>query len=302
MTRRGWTLFVVLGVVWGVPYLLIRVAVDDLDPAVVAFGRCLIGALLLLPLAVRRGAIRPVLALWKPLLLFSAIEIVVPWLLLGHAETRLNSSTAGLLVAVTPMLAAVFLTILGDDRLDPRRLAGLAVGIGGVGALVGIDVDVHDLPAVAAVGVVALGYAAGPIVITRRLADVDPIGVISVALCIATVAYLPLVVGRWPSDPAGVEIKAWASVAALGVVCTALAFVTFFALVAEAGPARSTVITYLNPAVALALGVVVLSEPITPGILLGLPLVVAGCVLATARSAGPVQIPAPEASILGQEV
>ena len=148
MTRRGWLLFITLGVFWGMPYLFIRVAVTDLDPIVVAFGRTALGALLLLPLALRARALKPLLPYWKILLLYTAIEIIGPWVLLGHAETRLNSSTTGLLIAMVPMVAAIILTVTGQDRLDFRRSAGLLLGLVGVALLVGLDIEFDDLIAI----------------------------------------------------------------------------------------------------------------------------------------------------------
>jgi drug/metabolite transporter (DMT)-like permease len=221
MSKRGWILFLSLGLLWGMPYLLIRIAVQEIDPLVVAGTRTLIGSLLLLPVALHRDALRPAFRQWKWLLAFTLIEMSVPWVLLGHAETRLNSSTAGLLIAVVPLFAAVIVTRLGHERLEPRRMA--------------------------------------------------------------TVIYAPFAPFLWPeqfSAPA-----AW-SVLGLGVLCTAGAFLVFFALIAEVGPARATVITYVNPAVAIALGALVLHEPLTIGMAIGFPLVIAGSILGTMRVRG----------------
>src|SRR5262245_55593 len=165
MTRRGWLLFIALGVLWGMPYLLIRIAVSAIDPVVVAGTRTLIGALLLLPIAWHRKSLAAGFRRWQWLLTYTVIEMSVPWLLLGHAETRLNSSTAGLLLAVVPLFAALIVTKLGHERLEPRRLFGLAIGSAGVALLVGIDIQFSDLPAVAATMIVALCYAIGPIIV-----------------------------------------------------------------------------------------------------------------------------------------
>ncbi len=280
MTRRGWLLFAALSVIWGIPYLLIKVAVTDVDPLVVAFGRTLIGALLLLPVALYRRALAPVLRRWKVLLVYTVVEISGPWLLLGHAETRLNSSTAGLLLAVVPMIAAIILTVTGHDRFDARRVVGLVIGFAGVAFLVGLDIHLDDLTAVGMVMLVAVGYAVGPIIINRRLADLPPIGVVTASLIVATVLYAPFL----PlAAPVQLTADAAWSIAGLGVVCTAIAFLVFFALIAEAGPARATVITYINPAVAITLGVLLLNEPFTAGVAIGFPLVILGSILATAR-------------------
>jgi drug/metabolite transporter (DMT)-like permease len=288
MTRRGWVLFGALSVIWGVPYLLIKIAVTDVDPVFVAFGRTLIAALLLLPIALYRRALMPVFRRWKWLLVYTVVEISGPWFLLGHAEVTLNSSTAGLLLAVVPMIAAIILTVSGHDRFDRRRILGLVIGFAGVACLVGLDIKFDDLLAVGAVMLVAVGYAIGPIIINRRLADLPPMGVVAASLIGATVLYAPFAVWQWPeriTAPA-----AW-SIVGLAVICTAIAFLVFFALIAEAGPARATVITYINPAVAITLGVLLLDEPFTVGMAIGFPLVIVGSVLATARvrkGAGPL--------------
>jgi drug/metabolite transporter (DMT)-like permease len=279
-------LFLALGLLWGMPYLLIRIAVDAIDPLVVAVSRTLIGALLLLPVALHRKELVAGFRKWRWLLAYTLIEISLPWLLLGHAETRLNSSTAGLLVAVVPLFAAVIVTKLGHERLEPRRALGLGIGFAGVALLVGLDVRLSDLPAVAAVMVVALCYAVGPIIVDRKLQDVPVIGVVTASLIVATLVYAPFAPMLWPAEvPAS---AAW-SVLGLGVLCTAAAFLVFFALIAEVGPARATVITYVNPAVAIVLGAIVLSEPLTLGMALGFPLVIAGSVLGTSRTRKPAQ-------------
>ena len=284
MSRRAWWLFLALGLIWGIPYLLIRIAVADMSPVFVAFARTLIGALLLLPVAASRGALLPVLRRWKPLLAFTLFEISLSWWLLGYAETRINSSTAGLLIATVPVLTAGLLALTGSEPLDARRGLGLAIGLGGVAALVGLDIDLSNGLAVCAALATALGYAIGPIIISRHLSDLPPLGVIAASLALATLLYVPFVVPAWPAHFA---VDASLSVLVLGVVCTAIAFVLFFALIAEAGPARATVITYVNPLVALVLGVMLLDEALTPGMVVGFALVLLGSYFATShRKAG----------------
>ena len=280
MTRRGWILFGVMGVLWGMPYLLIRIAVATIDPLVVAGSRTLIGALLLLPVALHRNALAAAFRHWPWLLAFTLIEISIPWVMLGHAERRLNSSTAGLLIAIVPLFAAIIVSRLGHERLEPRRIFGLALGFAGVALLVGLDIDFHDWLAVGATIVVALCYAIGPIIVDRKLKDVPAIGVVTASLILATLVYAPLAPFVWHSDVAAAGIG---SVVGLGVLCTALAFVVFFALIAEIGPARATVITYVNPAVAIVLGALVLHEPLTAGMMIGFPLVIVGSFLGTSR-------------------
>jgi drug/metabolite transporter (DMT)-like permease len=282
MSKRGWILFISLGLLWGMPYLLIRIAVVELDPLIVAVGRTFIGALLLLPLALHRNALAPAFRKWKWLLAFTLIEISIPWVLLGHAETRINSSTAGLLIAVVPLFAAIIVTRLGHERLEARRILGLVIGFAGVALLVGLDIHFSDFLAVGATIVVSLCYAIGPIIIDRKLGDVPAMGVIAASLIVATLIYAPLVPFLWPQE---VSLQSAGSVVGLGVLCTAVAFIVFFALIAEVGPARATVITYVNPAVAIVLGALVLQEPLTLGMAIGFPLVIIGSILGTSRTA-----------------
>ena len=284
MSRRGWILFIVLGLLWGMPYLLIRIAVGTIDPLVVAGSRTLIGALLLLPVALHRNALGAAFRNWKWLLAFTLIEISVPWVLLGHAETRLTSSTAGLLIAIVPLFAAIIVSRLGHERPEARRMLGLGVGFAGVALLVGLDIHFSDLLAVLATIVVSLCYAIGPIIIDRKLNNVPAIGVITASLILATLIYLPFAPFLWPTE---FNASAVWSVAGLGVLCTAAAFMIFFALIAEVGPARATVITYVNPAVAIVLGALVLNEPLTTGMMIGFPLVILGSYLGTTRSTRP---------------
>jgi drug/metabolite transporter (DMT)-like permease len=285
MTRRGWVLFAVMGVLWGMPYLLIRIAVATIDPLVVAGSRTLIGALLLLPIALHRNALAPAFRQWPWLLAFTLVEISIPWVTLGHAETRLNSSTAGLLIAIVPLFAAIIVSKLGHEKLEPRRIFGLALGFAGVALLVGLDIDFHDWLAVGGTVVVSLCYAIGPIIIDRKLKDVPAIGVVTASLILATMIYAPLAPFVWHNGATAAGVY---SVVGMGVLCTALAFVVFFALIVEIGPARATVITYVNPAVAITLGALVLHEPLTTGMLVGFPLVIIGSFLGTAS--GPLDV------------
>ena len=186
-----------------------------------------------------------------------------------------------MLIAVVPLLAAVILTVLGHDRFEPRRLMGLGIGFAGVVALVGLDIQLSDLPAAGTIALTALGYAIGPIIITRKLGDLPSMGVVTGSLIVATILYAPFAPFLWPTH---ITADAAWSVLGLAVICTAAAFVLFFALIAEAGPARATVITYINPAVAIVLGVLVLNEQLTMGMAIGFPLVIIGSVLGTARA------------------
>jgi drug/metabolite transporter (DMT)-like permease len=282
MSRRGWLLFVTMGVIWGVPYLLIKVAVGGLSPASLVFTRTLLAAVLLVPLAAARGQLRPVLRRWPALLAFAVAELAVPWLLLSSAEQRLSSSLTGLLTAAVPLVGAVLGWATGGERLGPRRLLGLLVGVVGVAALVGLDLHVNDALALVEMFGVAVGYAVGPFLLARYLSDLPGLGVIASALAVTAIGYAPVAAAQLPRQwPAG---KVIGSVVVLAVLCTAVAFLVFFELIAEVGPVRATVITYLNPAVAVTLGVLLLHERFTVGIAVGFVLVLAGSVLATRRS------------------
>jgi drug/metabolite transporter (DMT)-like permease len=290
MTRRGWTLFAAMCVIWGIPYLLIKVAVAEIHPVTLVFLRTAMGAVLLVPIALARGELRPVLARWRPVAIYTMVEIGIPWGLLSDAERKLSSSLSGLLVAAVPLIGAVLAALLGLDRLDRRRLLGLLVGLGGVAALLGLDVRDGDIFAVAEVGLVTAGYAVGALMISRKLSGLPAMGVVAASLSLAAIAYAPLAFTHLPTHmPPG---KVIASVVVLGVVCTAIAFLVFFSLIAEAGPVRATVITYVNPAVAVALGVVLLGERFSVGTGVGFALILLGCALATRR---PPPMPAPEA-------
>jgi drug/metabolite transporter (DMT)-like permease len=221
---------------------------------------------------------------WKILLLYTAVEIIGPWVLLGHVEQRLNSSTTGLLIAMVPMVAAIILTVTGHDRLDLRRSAGLLLGLIGVALLVGLDLEFDDFLAIGQLLLVVIGYAIGPIIVSRKLSHLPSIGVVTGSLAIAAVAYLPFAVFLWPAQ---ITARAAGSVVVLAVVCTAAAFLVMFALIAEAGPARMTLITYINPVVAIFLGALILDEPITVGLAIGFPLIILGSILGTWRSAPP---------------
>ena len=289
MTRRGWLLFTAMCILWGIPYLLIKVAVEDLSPPMVVLARTSVGALLLLPIAAAKGQLAALRPHWRALLAFTALEIAGPWLLLSDAERFLTSSLTGLLIAAVPMVAAVASMALGDeDRLDRNRVVGLVVGMAGVAVLLGFDLG-GDFRAAAEVGLVVLGYGTAPLIVSRKLSDVPSLGVIAASLAIAALLYAPIAAFSWPNRvPSGRVI--W-SIVGLALACTVAAFLVFFALIAEAGPNRALVITFVNPAVALVLGIVLLGERFTAGSAVGFPLVLLGCVLATRRSKVRKQIP-----------
>src|SRR4051812_46069844 len=232
MNRRGAVLFAAMCLIWGVPYLMIRVAVRELAPVTLVFFRTAIGAALLVPFAAWRRELRPLLARWWPLLAYTVVEVMIPWVLLARAETKLTSSLTGLLIAAVPLVGAVVVAVTGErERQGSRRWLGLLVGIGGVAALVGLDVGQVNLLAVGEIGCVAVCYAIGPIILSRRLADVPALGVVAASLVVAAIVYAPFAATSWPSTMPSAHVVE--SVVGLAVVCTALAFLLFFALIAE---------------------------------------------------------------------
>jgi drug/metabolite transporter (DMT)-like permease len=291
ITRRGWVLFGLMGAIWGVPYLFIKVAVEHMSPPVVVFGRTVIAAALLVPIAAKTGALRPALAHWRIILAFAALEMAGPWLLLTNAEQHLPSGLTGLLIACVPIVGAIAAYVLGDrTALQPQRLLGIAVGLGGVTLLVAADLGGDGVPwwSVAEVLLVCVGYATAPFIATRRLGDVPSLGVVALSLSAVAIVYAPFAWISWPADnPPG---RAWASVLGLALICTALAFVLFFALIAEIGPARATLITFVNPAVAVVVGAIVLDEEITVATIGGFVLVLAGCWLSARPSGAPSDV------------
>jgi drug/metabolite transporter (DMT)-like permease len=297
VSRRGWTLFLAMAVIWGIPYLLIKVAVGEVSPVVVVFARCVVGAVLLLPWTIARGQLRPALRHWRWLLLFTVLEMTGPWLLLSYAETELSSSLTGLLVASVPFVAALTARLAGDDdRLTPVRVSGMLLGLLGIVALLGLDVSSADLVPIAAVALVVVGYATAPMLVTHKLSEVPGVAASSIALFVTAVVYAPFAVPRL-GQLSDASTKALLSMVVLGVVCTALALALFFALIREVGPQRALVITFLNPAVAVLLGVLLLDEPFTLGLAIGLPVILVGCVLATRRSPAREVVPVPAVAV-----
>lgn len=272
-----------MSVIWGTPYLLISIAVESLEPATVVAGRTGIAALLLLPLAIYQGSLKTAWRFWPWILAFAVIEMAIPFVLLGHAEQTLPSGLTGLLVATVPLFGALTAYLLGDHRaLTRSRILGLVIGIAGVALVVGAasgDGGIR-LINVAEVLVVAVCYAIAPFITARKLTEVPGIGLAALALGMVAVGYVPVALLTQDQAPTARSLSA---LVALAILCTAIAFVIFFALIREVGPAKATVITFINPIVALALGVVVLDEHLSWGQLLGLPVVLAGCWLAAGQ-------------------
>ncbi|HWM15514.1 MAG TPA: DMT family transporter [Microbacterium sp.] len=294
---RGWLLFAAMAVLWGMPYLFIKQAVDSYSPASVVVGRTLLAALVLLPFALRQKALRPAFAKIGWVLAFAAIEIAGPFLLLAHAEQTLPSGLTGLLVATVPLFAAV-IAFTGGDRaiLKPVRTTGLIIGFVGVGVIVaGPGLAAGGTTALIAIGevlLVAVLYAIAPFIVARKLSAVPSVGTITVSLGAVGLFYLPIALLTQHRVP---TLQSTISLVALAILCTAVAFIVFFALIAHVGPARAPLFTYVNPVVAVILGVIILGEPIGLGLLIGFPLVIVGCWLAA--TGGTVRARAPSAEL-----
>ena len=283
MSRRAWLAFAVMSVVWGVPYLLIRIAVrHGVTPGLLAFGRVALAAVVLLVLAWRAGTLRTLRGHWGVMLAYAVAEVVIPFPLIALGEQRITSSLSAILISTLPLLTAL-LAIRFDrsEKPTPIRALGLLMGFGGVVALVGIDVagSHSELLGAAAILVAALGYAVGVTLVRLRLTELDPRATMGASLAIAAVLLAPYAVIDHPHAVPG--LGAIACVVGLGLVCTALAFVVYTVLIAEAGTSRATVITYVNPLVAVALGVALLGEQLGPGAIAGLLLILAGSWLST---------------------
>ena len=285
MSWRASIVFISLCVIWGLPYFLIKIALVDFSPAVVAWGRIALGAAILLPIAWHRGVLRPLLAHKAAVVGFAVAELVIPFFTVAQGERWISSSMAGILIATVPMTVVMLAPAFGlKEPLGARRIAGLAVGFCGVIALLGIDRISGPLQwaGVCCMLAAVIGYAAGPLIVQRYLRDVDELGALAASLAIAALILLPPAVLTAPDHvPA---VPAIAAIAALGIVCTTLAMLLYFYLINAAGAARASVVAYINPAVAALLGVLVLGEHFGLGSSLGLALILGGSWLATQRS------------------
>ena len=283
MSARGWTLFIAVSLIWGVPYLLIKVALNGgMTPATLAEGRIVLAAVLLLALAARRGTLRALRPSVAWVAAFGAIEIAVPFLLIAAGEQRAPSALAAIVIATVPLITALItLRLAGEESVGTLRFAGMIVGMFGVAALVGLEAAAGGatLPACAMFLAAACGYAIGPVIISRRLREQDPTATMGASLGVAAILLAPVALLDVPGSAP--SAGALAAVLALGVICTALAFVLMALLVFEAGPSRSTVVTYINPLVAVLVAALFLDERLSVGAAVGLVLILGGSWLAT---------------------
>lgn len=289
MSARGLFLFLSAGVIWGTPYFFIALAIEGFSTPSIVWIRVTLGALVLLPIAMARGALAPALKAWPWVLGFAVFEMVFPWWFITEAEKSISSSLAGLLVTTVPFIAALTLGLMGErSAWHPMVILGLVLGFSGVVALVGIDAfagHIELLPVLMMLGA-AVGYAVAPIMADRKLKDVPTLGVITLSMAMVSVVYAIPALTQLPAEiQASPLTSSVIAVIYLGLIASALAFMVFFSLIKEVGPGRATLITYVNVVVAFLLGVVFLNEPLTIGFIVGFPLIVIGSFLAS-RSRG----------------
>ena len=288
MSRRNLILFLLSGFLWGIPYLFIRVAVDPQDgfhPAIVVFGRVVIGALILIPIAIYDKTFFTALKNWRYIAVYALFEMVGPWILIGTAEQKISSGLAGLLVSSVPIFSTLIASRYGDKSVwQPKRLFGIAIGFLGVFLLVGIESLTGSSDPISILMVIAasIGYAFAVIYITRKIPEGSGVAINGIAMAMTAVFYSPALFFLWPDR--AVSHEAIYSLIALGVFSTGIAFAIFFAVMAEIGPTRASLVTYMNTAFAVVLGVIILNEPLTLGIIVGLPLVLIGSYLASRRT------------------
>ena len=294
---RAWLAFLALGIIWGLPYFFIKLAVRELSPFDVAWGRITLAALILLPIAWRRGALRPLATHKAAVFAFATVEFAIPFSTISTGERWIPSSVTGILLATVPLTIALISRFFGvHERLGAVRLTGLAVGLGGVVALVGFGTLSGALAwaGVSCVLVATVCYAVGGLIIQKHLHAVDSIGPVAASLTIASLLLLaPAMLSLPRRLPSAVALS---SVAVLGLICTALSMLLMFYLVKNAGASRASIVTYINPAVATLLGVALLDERLGVGGMIGFGLILVGSWLATHGSVPSAEVAAVEAS------
>ena len=284
MSRKSLFYFLLVGFLWGIPYLLMKVAVEEIPPSAIVAGRTLIGAAILIPVALYRKTFKGAVLGFKFVAFYALLEMIGPWILISTAQKKIDSGLAGLLISTVPIFAAIITSMRGDHTVwQFKRMFGIVVGFIGLIAVVGIEsFSGNSHPAsIAMMILAAMGYSYAIIMVTTNLPLVDGIAINGLAMAITSIFWAPLAIAQWPSQ---VTFKPALSLIALGVLCTALAFLVFFKLLVEIGPARGSLVTYLNTSVAVVLGVIVLNEPITIGLIIGLPLVLIGSYLASKKT------------------
>jgi len=289
MSRKGWALFALVGVLWGVPYLFMKVAVEELSTPVIVFSRLLIGAVVLVPLAFYEKTLRPALKYWKYIALYAIAEMVIPWSLITNAQKDLSSGVVALLVATVPIWATLFAHHTGDSTAAHRtRIFGIALGLIGIVFLVGFESlnDVGNIRALIQVLIASASYAFAVNMITRKAPETSGVAINGIAIALSTVIFAPFAFTHLPSQMP--SSKAILATIGLGVICTALAFWVFFIVLKEIGAARASLVVYPNTAVAVVLGILLLDEQLTLAIAIGLPMVLLGSYFASRKPSAPV--------------
>jgi drug/metabolite transporter (DMT)-like permease len=287
MSRRGLFLFILVGFLWGIPYLFIKIAIDPesgFSPAIVVCLRTAIGAAILIPLALKQGQLGAAVRGAKYVFFYALLEMIGPWILIGTAEQKISSGLAGLLVASVPIWATIFASLRGDKTVWQRkRLFGIVVGFIGLIAVVGIEsiTGSSDPLSIAMVLVASIGYSYAVMMVQGALPNVSGVAINAVAMAMTALFYLPWAIAQWPTHE--ISPSAIRAVVGLGVLSTGAAFAAFFTLATIIGVARASLVTYLNTACAVVLGVIILNEPLTTGIILGLPLVLIGSYFASRK-------------------
>lgn len=289
MSRKGWALFALVGVLWGVPYLFMKVAVEELSTPVIVFSRLLIGAAVLVPLALYEKTLRPALKYWKYIALYAVAEMVIPWTLITNAQKDLSSGVVALLVATVPIWATLFAHHTGDSTAAHRtRIFGIALGLIGIVFLVGIETlnDFGNMRALIQVLIASASYAYAVNMITRKAPETSGVAINGIAMALSTVIFAPFALTHLPTKTPSSE--AILATIGLGVICTAFAFWVFFIVLKEIGAARASLVVYPNTAVAVVLGIFLLDEQLTLAIAIGLPMVLLGSYFASRKPSTPV--------------
>ncbi len=285
MSRRNWFLFIFVGFLWGIPYLLIKVAVEELSPTIIVLSRVVIGSAILVPMAMRRGSLMPAIKAWRYVIPYAIGEMIGPWFLITAAEEKMTSGLAGLLVATVPIWATLIASLHGDKTVwQSKRLIGILIGFIGIVLVVGIESfsGRQSIVAIFMILIAAIGYAWAVTMVTSKIPHIEPISINAVAMVFTVIVYLPFLFLYMPDKVPSTE--ALGSVIILGLFPTALAFILFFQLIKDIGTARGSLVTYLNTAFAVMLGVIILNEPFTLGIAIGLPLVLIGSYFASRKT------------------
>ena len=277
--------YLAVSALWGIPYLFVGIAVKEISVPVIVFTRVFIGALILIPLALRAGALRVPRSSYKYIAIYAIFEMFIPWTLISDGQKKVSSGLAGLLIATVPIWANLLAALAGDRSVrHPRQVSGIAIGFVGVIALVGVDsfMESHDFIAMLKIIFSAFSYAFATFMAARHLAGVSGVAVNGLAMALTAAVFALPAAQSFPTEAP--STKALLSLLALGLLCTALAFYFFFTLLHLIGAPKASTVTYPNTAIAIALGVIILNEPVTVGMVLGFPLVLLGSYLATSRS------------------